>query len=37
MGTDLSITRVLHQSNVVWMDQVANIETLDVFPIAGET
>ena len=37
MGNDLGITRVLHQSNVVWMDQVANIGTLDVFPLAGET
>ena len=37
MGDDLNITRLLHQSNVVWMDQVANIGTLDVFPLAGET
>ena len=37
MGTDLNITRVLHQSNVEWGQQVANIGTLDVFPLAGES
>jgi uncharacterized repeat protein (TIGR02543 family) len=37
MGSDLSITRVLHQSNVDWPAQVASIGTLDVFPLAGET
>ena len=37
MGSDLSITRVLHQSNVGWPDQVANIGTLDVYPLEGET
>ena len=37
MGSDLEITRILHQSNVDWPSQVANIGTLDVFPLAGET
>lgn len=37
MGNDLEITRLFYQNNVSWPSQVNNIQTLDVFPQAGET
>ena len=37
MGNDQEITRLFYQNNVSWYDQVVAIQTLDVYPISGET
>ena len=37
MGNDQEITRLFYQNNVDWPSQVNNIQTLDVYPLAGET
>ena len=37
MGNDQQVTRLFYQNNVGWQEQVENIQTLDVFPNAGET
>ena len=37
MGNDLGVTRIFYQNNVSWPDQVANIQTLDLYPASGET
>jgi hypothetical protein len=37
MGNDQQVTRLFYQNNSQWGNQVQNIQTLDVFPAAGET
>lgn len=37
MGNDIEITRLFYQNEVSWPAQVNNIQTLDVYPEAGET
>ena len=37
MGNDTEITREFYQNNVEWGSQVQSIQTLDVYPLAGET
>lgn len=37
MGNDQEVTRLFYQNNVSWYDQVVSIQTLDVYPISGET
>lgn len=37
MGNDQEITRTFYQNNVSWPEQIQNIQTLDVYPLAGET
>lgn len=37
MGNDQQVTRLFYQNNFQWDNQVQNIQTLDVFPLAGET
>jgi uncharacterized repeat protein (TIGR02543 family) len=37
MGNDIEITRLFYQNEVGWPSQVNSIQTLDVYPEAGET
>jgi uncharacterized repeat protein (TIGR02543 family) len=37
MGNDQEVTRLFYQNNVSWYAQVEAIQTLDVYPISGET
>ncbi len=37
MGNDQEITRLFYQNNVSWYAQVDAIQTLDVYPVSGET
>ena len=37
MGNDQEITRLFYQNEVSWYAQVDAIQTLDVYPLAGET
>ncbi len=37
MGNDQEITRLFYQNDVSWYAQVDAIQTLDVYPISGET
>ena len=37
MGNDQEVTRLFYQNEVSWYDQVVSIQTLDVYPISGET
>jgi len=37
MGNDQQVTRLFYQNDVVWNSQIVDIQTLDVYPNAGET
>ncbi len=36
-GNDSNVTRLFYQNDYVWMDQISNATTLDIYPQSGET
>ena len=37
LGNDSNATRLFYQNDYVWMDQISNATTLDIYPQSGET
>jgi len=37
LGNDSNATRLFYQNDYVWMDQITNATTLDIYPQSGET